>query len=89
MIKIEPLATDEEIGDMANALYLAFKAEEAIEPVGEPNAEYCWAAEPGHTGGWFCVHPDCVVSSYTDESELRALERLDMYLDGDRESIGD
>lgn len=74
------LATDEEIGDMAHALYLAFKREEEVEPFGEPNAEYCWSAEHDHNGGWFCHHPDCVVSPYTDEAEIQALDRLDQSL---------
>lgn len=78
---------EQEWGELGKALVQSFKqVDEGGVPAGPPNAEYCWqGGEPGHTGGWLCVHPDCTVSPYTDEQELQALERLDMYLDGDRE----
>ena len=77
---------ESEWGKLGKALIQSLgQVQKGEVPVGDPNAEYCWVDEPGHTGGWFCVHPDCVASPYTDESEIQALERLDQYLEGDRE----
>ncbi|OLD63771.1 MAG: hypothetical protein AUF65_01300 [Chloroflexi bacterium 13_1_20CM_50_12] len=78
---------ESEWGELGKALIQSFEqVDEEDEPFGEPNAEYCWSVEPDHNGGWFCHHPDCTVSPYTDEQEIQALERLDQHLDGDRES---
>jgi hypothetical protein len=66
---------------------LTMSAEEAdqVENDFPVNAEYCWHHNGPDRGGWTCQDPDCVASPYTDEQEIQALERLDQYLDGDRE----
>lgn len=60
---------ESEWGDLGKALIQSLQqAQNGEVPMGSPNLEYCYQFERGHTGGWFCNHPDCVVM-YGDEDD--------------------